>query len=121
MTATTESLQPLFDIVCKIASETEIDLKFSVMRITRERALIDWYIGLATSPEHGSNTDYLRTDDLDEDKCIVWTEQLTYLYREALGLCDDEIQVDEDAQKYDEWEAAGKCESDYDANGWKGK
>ena len=101
MSNTTEILQPLFDIVCKIASETEIDLKFSVMRITRERALISWYIGLATSPEHGDNCDYLRTDDLDEDKCLVWTEQLEYLYREAMGLCDE---PDEGEESLDEME-----------------
>jgi hypothetical protein len=60
--------------------------------------LISWYVGNALNPDYGQNTDFLRSNDLDEDKLNDWVAELEHLYAEATGTEDE---TDEELDKWD--------------------
>ena len=75
-------LTPFFDVVAEITMTTDIPLCVSITNYPDGMSLMDWYVGVATHPTHGSASDLLRLHDLDEDKLNDWVAELRALIDE---------------------------------------
>ncbi len=99
----TNVLTPLFELVAHIALRTDIDLQFQARRLSSGDMYISWYIGDCENPDAGDFSDWLMTDDLDENKLDRWVAELTgWVYQpedEGAPWDDEESQEEIDARE----------------------